>query len=377
MNNKLNILLFLSIPPPVNGASYANKLLLESRFSKEFKVTHVNCRFAKDNNELTKLTFRKVILFIFYLIQLIRLYISYRFDFVIINLSPKRGSFIKDATYILVSSILFKRKVIVWLHENRFKLLYERSGLLFRKYMRLIFSNCYHLVTVGNYLIEDINFLICRSKINAIHYGLPKPKEFECVRKDRKEKPTNIIYLSHMDITKGWLILIEAAQKICSIRNDVDFNFYGGISGNVTIESVMDRFNNTGFSRRIRYHGPIFGKNKYKILKNADIFCLPTFYDAFPIVNLEAMWAGLPVITTNQGAIPEAIEDGKGGIIVEKENINAIVNAIIRLIENPIERKSMGQYNKKRFKECFTIEAFSACWIDLINNLAMKSHLVK
>ena len=94
--------------------------------------------------------------------------------------------------------------------------------------------------------------------------------------------------------------------------------------------------------------------------KDADIFVFPTYYhnECFPLVILEAMEQGLPVISTNAGAIPDIIDNGNSGYTVEKSNPSSLASAIELLIKDPELCISMGKAGRKLFEEKFTEEVF-------------------
>jgi glycosyltransferase involved in cell wall biosynthesis len=104
--------------------------------------------------------------------------------------------------------------------------------------------------------------------------------------------------------------------------------------------------------------GPLTGKAKWDLLFSSDIFILPTYYPAegHPWVIVEAMAAGLPIITTDQGAITESVKDGVNGFIVEKRNPHQIAEKIKFLIEHPEIRKKMGEESRRLYLENFTEE---------------------
>jgi Glycosyl transferases group 1 len=94
--------------------------------------------------------------------------------------------------------------------------------------------------------------------------------------------------------------------------------------------------------------------------RDADIFVLPSVWnEPFALVILEAMSSGLPVIATRGGGFPEAVEDGKTGILVERGDAVGLAEAITRLVENEDLRRSMGQAGRQRALELFTWEKIS------------------
>lgn len=84
-------------------------------------------------------------------------------------------------------------------------------------------------------------------------------------------------------------------------------------------------------------------KDVPELMKAMDIFVQPSFWEPFGITIAEAMSSGLPVVATNVGGIPEVVLDGETGILVEPKDSDAIVDALLRLIENPDLAQKMGE----------------------------------
>jgi len=87
----------------------------------------------------------------------------------------------------------------------------------------------------------------------------------------------------------------------------------------------------------------------------SDIFVLPSLWEGFPYTVLDAMRAGVAVVATEVGGIPEAITSGKEGFLVEPENPVALADAVNHLLEHPQERAEMG-YRGRRKVENFSLE---------------------
>ena len=85
-----------------------------------------------------------------------------------------------------------------------------------------------------------------------------------------------------------------------------------------------------------------------------DVFVLPSEYEAFGLVLLEAMSCEKPCVATNVGGVPEVVEDGKTGLLVEYGNPVALASAIIKLLGDEEKRRSMGMAGRKRVIENFT-----------------------
>ena len=96
-----------------------------------------------------------------------------------------------------------------------------------------------------------------------------------------------------------------------------------------------------------------------------------TFFpvETFGIVNLEAMEAGLPIITTSRGAIPEIVEDGVNGYLIGENDPEGLAATILLLADDRDLRCQIGIRNRKKFMECFAADAFADRWISLIKDI--------
>jgi glycosyltransferase involved in cell wall biosynthesis/NADP-dependent 3-hydroxy acid dehydrogenase YdfG len=97
-----------------------------------------------------------------------------------------------------------------------------------------------------------------------------------------------------------------------------------------------------------------------QLLAQSQIFVLSTHYEGLPISILEAMRAGLPIIATNVNGIPEQVVDGKNGLLVERQDVAGLVQAITNLVDNPNLCQKMGYESVEKLQREFTIDEMVA-----------------
>jgi len=90
-----------------------------------------------------------------------------------------------------------------------------------------------------------------------------------------------------------------------------------------------------------------------KELAQFDIFCMPSREESFGVAAIEASALGLPVVASNVGGIPEAVLDGRTGILVPPDNPGALAAALISLIENPDRARELGSSGRRHVEEHF------------------------
>ena len=95
---------------------------------------------------------------------------------------------------------------------------------------------------------------------------------------------------------------------------------------------------------------------KYKYYKQADIYVLPSYAEGLPMSILEAASYGLPIVATRVGGIPEIIDDGVNGFLIDPGDKGALTDRLLRLIENPELRSQMGRAAYQKVKEKFDVD---------------------
>lgn len=100
-----------------------------------------------------------------------------------------------------------------------------------------------------------------------------------------------------------------------------------------------------------------------------DIFVLTSLIEGLPNVILEAMACGLPIVATNVGGIPEAVEDGRSGILVKPQDNQAVADAIIKLLEDENLRKEMGRRGRETLEQRFKLERMIKDYENLYESL--------
>jgi glycosyltransferase involved in cell wall biosynthesis len=87
----------------------------------------------------------------------------------------------------------------------------------------------------------------------------------------------------------------------------------------------------------------------------ADVFVLPSWLEAMPISLLEAMRAGVPVIATRVGAVPDMLEDGQSGLLIEPRRSDLIAEALLKLINDADYRQALAKAGRRTFEEEFEL----------------------
>jgi glycosyltransferase involved in cell wall biosynthesis len=104
------------------------------------------------------------------------------------------------------------------------------------------------------------------------------------------------------------------------------------------------------------------------LYRSADIFVLPTHADCLAVVLGEAMAAGLPIVTTDVGAQPEAVQDGESGVVVRPGDVEALGRALRRLAQDPALRTRMGERGRQLAEQRFDARVNALRLCDVIES---------
>lgn len=109
-----------------------------------------------------------------------------------------------------------------------------------------------------------------------------------------------------------------------------------------------------------------------EVLAAADIFALASDWEGLPLAIIEAMAAGLPVVATSVGCVPEIIEHGRTGLLVARGDQAALVAALQDLAENHSLRRDMGAAARIR-SLCFSVDTMAAAYEELFSRLLSRN----
>ena len=362
-SQKSTIIFFGKLPPPYIGPSIATEIILQSKITEEFKVIHFNTSDHRPIQTLARFDFINIWLSIKQYLQLLIYLVKYNPDLVYIPAGQTKIGYIRDSIFIIIS-LCFCRKIICHLRGGNFHNFFSQSSRIMKWYIRIVHSRVTGQIVLGNNLKHMFNQILPDNKIfvvpNGGNYNFPKTRKPEII---------NILYLSNFIKTKGILDVLKAFTLLREYDN-IQLQLVGDWNDDY-IKREVENFVSQNYHLPIIINGTKSGVAKFKILSLASIFIFPTYYinEGHPWSIVEAMAAGLPIISTNHAAIPESVIDGLNGFIVEKQNPSQIAEKMQFLIDHPEIREKMGKSSRKLYEENFTEEKMTERFINVFNQV--------
>ncbi|PPD35121.1 MAG: hypothetical protein CTY19_03205 [Methylomonas sp.] len=278
----------------------------------------------------------------------------------------------------IINFVLYKKigfytgRIILSFHGTDIVSIKKTTGL--EKFLwDFIFRNVDFMVCcshkLADELIEYIDSSTITHKIKVIHNGIDEQiMNNSLVNTDRLPseigKSRFILNVATFEHKKGQDILIRAFDKIKS-SSPVKLVLIGRSSYELVkyhqLVQQLDCETDVIFIENLNHQAVL------SFFQRADIFCLPSRYEPFGIVLLEAGFFSCPVIASNVGGIPEIIEDGYDGYLVEPENVDELANQLENLLNDNDMAKLMGERLKNKVTSIYTWDVASSKYSNLLH----------
>ncbi|MDQ7058487.1 MAG: glycosyltransferase family 4 protein [Ghiorsea sp.] len=191
---------------------------------------------------------------------------------------------------------------------------------------------------IQTYLSAESNHEV---PISIIPPGFTPPSIIE---KDKASlDDVSLLFVGHITRAKGVLDLVQAVARL-DVKETWQLNIVGGASSEPeTKQQLQTMIKENVLQDKVKLHGRVSNADLAHLYADADIFVLPSYWEGYGIVFLEAMYVGLPVVATTAGAIPEVVQHEETGLLVKAGDEDALQAALTTLITSPEQRKSYAQ----------------------------------
>lgn len=215
-------------------------------------------------------------------------------------------------------------------------------------------SEFYYKLKISNKIYPVVHHGITVNSFNAEKFTQ------EC----RKSHP-QLIIVGRLELFKGHRYLLAALPEVIKHFPSLKLLVLGDGSQK---ENLVKQAENLGIINNVEFLG--FKTHPYSYLAHSEIIILPSLFEPFGLVYIEAFALKVPVIAFNVPAANEIIENGKTGLLVEKGNSEAITQKILYLLNNDTERKNIAENAFLKYKQNFTTEKMverMAVWYKNLN----------
>lgn len=232
------------------------------------------------------------------------------------------------------------------------------------------------IIAVSQYTKHDIvkTYGIPESAIEVIYHGV-RTEDYAFSEEERTKLRATLsissspmlLFVGRLEPRKGVDILLRALPQVL---REMEVRLVLAGSGNQGDYRQLAQ--SLGISDKVIFLGHVPDDTLRLVYSSCDLFVLPSRLEGLGIVILEAMAAGKPVVATNVGGIPELVESGQNGILVESDEEGELASAIVKVLSDNSLAKTIGGNNIKKAPERYSWEAAARKAERLYNELIRK-----
>lgn len=245
------------------------------------------------------------------------------------------ASLYRKAIFIMVARWL-RQRVVAHFHAGDFDHYYERQSEFGKRFIVAGLRRSNKLIAVSQASAQRLSELLPNANIVMIPNGI-KVQDFAPIQRQR-DAFVRLLFVGGMGKLKGERDLLRAMQIAVERAPQLRISMLG--YGAETVESLCDEY---GLRARIEHLGPVLHVERASFFRRADIFVLPSYGEGMPMSVLEALAAGLPIIATNVGGIPELIMHGAEGFLIAPGNVTELAEHLVTLANDAALRVRMAR----------------------------------
>lgn len=266
------------------------------------------------------------------------------------------ASLYRESIFIILAKLM-RREVTAHFHAGDINIYFPKQSRLGQGLIRWALADCTDFIAVSQESAGQLCKFAGSANItvipNAIDTSVFLDHDSKLSRRNDAD-PIKLLFVGAMGKLKGETDLARALAILKNSGDQVRATFLGYGSGD--LGNYCEEMGVTGL---IEYMGAISMGERIKFFNRADIFVLPTYAEAMPMSVIEAMAAGLPTISTTVGGIPELINDGEDGLLVQPGDIDALAKGISFLVNNDQARYEMGRRAQEKARKNMDIAEYS------------------
>lgn len=284
--------------------------------------------------------------------------LSGKYDLVHINPSFNIPSLLRDGLFMLVLRMT-GQKCLVFFHGWDESLSHKAArNVFFRNFIKFSFGWAgLTLVLAGEFKNQLARLGVPSDNIYTITTmfdGQGICSECRATAAPRYQ----ILFLSRFVREKGLFELLDAFARIVKELPEVRLILAGDGPARADVEQAVHA---SGLSEYVELPGYIRGAKKTAVLAASDIFVLPTYYgEGCPVSLLEAMAAGLALVSTPVGGIPDVLKDGENGVLLPSADPELIYQALHRLLSSPQRLTRISNINREKAWRCYEASVVTA-----------------
>ncbi len=274
-----------------------------------------------------------------------------------INTSLDPRAYWRDLAYLAVAKLL-RARVLYQVHGGALPQNFFAGRPRLTRFLRWTLKLPEAVVVVARCELDAYRQFIPEQRLLLLPNGIDcRPFAHVPTVRSRADHPLRLVYIGRIAREKG---LYESLQGLrLALELGVDARLV--IAGQGAEEARLRRYAQAlGIASRITFAGPVQGRDKVTLLAGSDVMIMPSYSEGLPYALLEAMAAGVPVIATPVGAIPDVVTPGTHGCLVPPRDGKAMAEALAEMSRDRERLSWMSRACRLRVRAAYSIEKLAS-----------------
>jgi glycosyltransferase involved in cell wall biosynthesis len=366
------IVVVAQIPPPIHGQAVANELLVRGDYP-DIEITHVPMAMSDDLASVGRFRPAKIVRALHVARDARRAARSTEGALLYYAVGMRnRVALYRDLLVLLLVRPAFRRTVF-HVHSGGTGAFTRTRNPVLRRLVHRAYGGADVVVYLDRSLEDLDGGLPDAQATRYLPYGIEVPGGIEHPERDvtRTSAPVQILFVGNLYESKGTHDLVRAVAAMADDGLAVRLVMCGAFpdeDAHRELDALVDRL---GVRDQVDVRGPVDADGKWSAMRDADIFCFPTYYEAegMPLVIIEALAAGLPVVTTRWRAVPRLVTDDRTGYLVEPRDVASLTDRLSKLVRGPDLRAVMGRAARESFEQTHTVERYRASFAEIVREV--------
>ena len=358
------VLMIGPLPPPMGGVQLMNRMLVDSSLARDFEIHTADTSKGVLRWAVEKPDWRTPFLFVRNAARVVAALARVRPRVAYVH-AAQSPSLVRDWVHMVLARLAGAR-VICHYHGTlhaRFPSPRTRFGRLAG---RFLLGAAHRVIVLGPTYQREMGLAFRRNDL-AWSPNLVDLAVFEAARADGAARGATaapwldageraVLYVGRLSAPKGFFDLLEAVPSVLARHPEARFVLCGVAETDLAEPQLRELVRRRGLESRVTFLGSLEGPDLARAYLTSHVFVSPSWTEAFPLVIPEAMTAGLPLVVTAVGAIPDFVQDGEDGFLVPPRDPAAVADRVNRLLDDEALRRRISERVRARAISEFAIE---------------------
>lgn len=322
-----------------------------------FRVVHLDTSDRRSLATMGRIDLANVALGLLHELQLMLLLRRHRPALTYLTLSQGRPAIVRDWLFTATATLLGSR-VVLHLRGSGYADVYRTGPFWLRRLLRGAFRRATRVLVLGEGLLPMARAIDPATPVGVAPNGGPEIlSRIEAETPVRGESPPVVAYLGALRRSKGVHDALQVASRVARDVPEVRYVFAGQWPSEDERLQAMAIVRENGLEGTVEFPGAVDAAAKAELLRRSTMYLMASHGEGHPWAVIEAMSAGLPIVATRTGVVPDSVVHGVTGFLADVGDVEGLADGVRRLLGDDDLAHSFSIAARKRYEQLFTMEA--------------------